>query len=462
MSLTAQEYAAHDAVGLAELLADGQVSAAELEATARSAIDALNPLLNAVVADVQERAPASGGRFGGVPYLVKDLVATVAGASQTEGSAATGENVAETDSLVIARSRSAGLVPVGRTSTSELGILSTAESARFGPTLNPWNPGLSTGGSSGGSAAAVAAGIVPVAYGNDVGGSLRIPASCCGAVGFKPSRGAVPNVPFGQPYGGMVAEFFITRSVRDQQALYDAISGAVPGDSIQPSPAHQLPDRPRVGMSMRPPQGGDTSQECIAAVRRTADMLASIGYEVEESDPPFDQALADAYYTIWTSAHVWFVDTLGRRRGRPIADDELEPSTRHYLVAGRTFTAADLHHALETTAIRSREFAEWTAEHDIWLTPTVADSHVPIGHFTSSSDGQPLRDTQLAPFTWPLNAVGAPAISLPLETTSSGLPIGIQLAARPGADRALLRFAATLEEHRPWTQRRPPIWVANT
>jgi amidase len=473
------ELAELDGVGQAELVRRAEITAEELVAAAIARIERLNPQLNAVVTPLFEqglaatRALPKEGPFAGVPFLVKDLIATCAGVRHTEGSAFLRDHVAERDSELVARFRRAGLVILGKTNTAEFGNASTTEPRLFGPTRNPWDRDRTPGGSSGGSAAAVAAGMVPMAHGNDGGGSLRIPASCCGLFALKPTRGRNPLGPeYGDLYSGLVAEHVLTRSVRDSAAALDATAGPDAGDPhVAPPSARPFseevgadPGRLQIAFSVAAPNGAAVAAECADAVLETARLCAELGHEVSEAAPTADaRALEDAWFELWADGNAWLADRWGRHVGRQPRAEDFEPLTWELQQLGRRRSAAEHLRSVEQLQAGARSIGAFFESYDLWLTPTLAQPPVPIGALDPPAE-DPLGwvglDAGFAPFTATANATGQPAMSLPLHWSADGLPIGSHFTGRFGHEATLLRLAAQLEEARPWRDRRPRISVS--
>jgi amidase len=480
MSL-AREVGSLDLVGQADLVRRGEVTSLELVEAAIERIDALNSRINAVVARLDDAArreaaelalPSTArvaGRLAGTPFLVKDLGAHMAGVPETMGSRALRDHVPDADSPLVRRYREAGLIIVGRTNTPEFGNHSTTEPELFGPTRNPWNQALTTGGSSGGSAAAVAAGIVPAAHGGDGAGSLRIPASCCGVFGLKPSRGRVSRAPGGEEIGGLNVRHAVTRTVRDSAALLDIAAGPVAGDPYRaPAPTRPFLDEVgrdpgvlRVGWTARPPIDVPVDDDCVAAVRRAADLLTSLGHEVEEAAPAFDgEVLVGPLATIWSLGNLVDVKLCEAVLGRSPTDDELEITTRELADHGRTLTALDIAGAVAAFGHATRQFARFFETYDVWLTPTLARRPEPLGVLNQSVGGAVAWqrfDDAFNPFNPIANISGQPAMSLPLHWTEDGLPIGVLVTGGFAAEATLFRLAGQLEAARPWADRRPPI-----
>lgn len=471
-----------DATAQAALVRTGQASPAELVEAAIARIEAVNPQLNAVITPLYEGARAQAasaslpdGPFRGVPFLLKDLAAHSAGDPFHEGMAFLKERAwtESFDTALAARFRAAGLVVVGKANTPELGILPTTEPAAYGPTRNPWDPARSTGGSSGGSAAAVAAGLVPIAHANDGGGSIRIPASECGLVGLKPTRGRVSVGPeFGDVMGGLTCDLVVTRSVRDTATALDAVHGMEPGDPFTaPAPTRPYLDEVgapvaglRIGVLTASPGGAvPVHPDCVAATDAAARLLESLGHRVEASHPKAldEPDFTGHFITCWAAGAAWDLDYWARRTGAAIGPDDVEPLTWALAEVGRSSSAAEWLGAREWLQSNSRAVADWWTEgHDLLLTPTIAEPPPVLGSFDSPADN-PLhglfRAAEVVPFTPPFNVTGQPAISLPLHWNPEGLPIGVQLVAAFGREDLLLRVAAQLEEAQPWSHRWPPI-----
>ena len=470
------DVASLDATAQADLVRRKEVKPIELVDAAIDRIERLNPTLNAVVTPMYDiaRKAASGalpdGPFAGVPFLLKDLLVEYAGVRMTEGSAFLRDYVSDHDTELVARYKRAGLIVVGKTNTPEFGILCTTEPHLFGPAHNPWDTGRTTGGSSGGSAAAVAAGIVAMAHGNDGGGSIRIPASCCGLFGLKPTRGRNPLGPdFGDMFSGLVAEHAITRSVRDSAALLDATSGPDVGDPYWAPP----PERPylqevgadtgrlRIAVTTQAVTDAQVHPDCVAAVRDAAALCADLGHEVLEATPAVDgQIMTQAFITLWSAGCAWTVDDWARRTGRKPSPDLFEPLTWALQETGRQQSASAYLLALQDLQRLSRDAARFFVDYDVWLTPTLAEPPVPLGTVDSPPENPLqglLRAGAYVPFTPICNITGQPAMSVPLYWNGDGLPVGSHFIARFGDEATLFRLAAQLEQARPWADRRPPV-----
>ncbi|MFE6764579.1 amidase [Streptomyces sp. NPDC057689] len=475
------EYVDYDAVGLAELVAEGEVTAAELQAAALDATQAVDPQINAVVetwpAD-DEPEPGSTP-LAGVPFLIKDIGASMAGRRMELGSRLAAGNVARADSFLMLRLRRAGLVTFGRTATSEMAYSITTEPVLYGATRNPWNLERSAGGSSGGAGAAVAAGVVPLAHCTDAAGSLRVPAAYNGLFGLKPTRGRVSMGPdFDELFSGLAVPGSVSRTVRDSAALLDQIRGPEPGDPYfaqQPSrpyteEATRHPGRLRIGVLTQAWGGRRTTAPVADALSRTAGLLESLGHRVEEAEVGLgagweEYVLANA--RLFTANLAATVDELAAAFGRPIDSSTLEPATLAGYQYGQRVSGAQFVAALTMRNRVSRSLARYFDTYDILLTPTVPELPPPLGAYTESAqtlDGLGWIDTVFdhAPFTMPFNMAGTPAMSVPLTADAeTGLPIGMQFAAGYGLESRLFRLAGQLEQASPWSGRVPTVWAGN-
>jgi amidase len=466
-----------DATGQAELVRRGEVSPAELVDGAIARIEKLNPELNAVIHPLFERArgeaagPSGDGPFRGVPFLLKDLGAELAGTPFCEGSAFAGDYRSTETQELTERFQRAGFVICGKTNTPEFGILPTTEPHRFGPSRNPWNINHSTGGSSGGSAAAVASGMVPVAHANDGGGSIRIPAACCGLVGLKPTRARVSSAPqYGDLMGGLVAEHVVTRTVRDAAAILDATAGPVPGDPYWAPPLRgasfaaavgAAPGRLRMGVMTASPAASTVHPDCVVAAEGAAARCESMGHRVEVTTLAVDgDAFTEHFITMWAGGNAWAMADWEGRIGRPATEEDVEPLTWALVQLGRSIDAGRYLRAVQALQRLSRQIARYFEEIDVLITPTLGEPPATLGTF-ESPPGEPLtgllRAAAYVPFTPPFNVTGQPAISLPLHWNGEGLPIGVQFVGRFGDEETLLSLAAQLEEAVPWAGRRPPV-----
>jgi amidase len=473
---TFDEYGSLDAMALAELVRKKEIKPIELIDAAIERIKRLNPVLNAVVTPMYEHARTRtagkipDGPFTGVPFLLKDLGATYAGVRMTMASAAMRDFVPDHDSELVARLKRAGLIILGKTNTPEFGILPTTEPKFFGPCRNPWDTNRTTGGSSGGSSAAVAGRFVPMAHANDGGGSIRIPASCCGIFGLKPTRARNPHGPdFGDVYSGLVIEHAVTRSVRDSAALLDATSGPDVGDPYwAPPPARPFlqeigvaPGKLRIAFSTSVDPNIKTHPDCISAVQDAAKLCSELGHEVEEAAPKFNREIMMQHFmVIWSSGCAWSFDGIALATKKAITPDNVEPLTWALYVMGRNQTASAYLLALSFLQKVARTVARFFLKYDVWLTPTLSEPPLPLGSFESPPE-DPLRGLQRAmqfvPFTPVCNATGQPAMSVPLYWNREGLPIGVHFVGRFGDEATLFRLASQLEKARPWSTRKPPV-----
>ena len=490
------DYGRYDALGLAELVRTGQVSAGELldEALARTA--AINPRINAVIHLMEARARqaiAAGlpeGPFRGVPFLIKDLLAAYAGEPLRCGSRLFREFVPQQDEEITRRYRAAGLVIFGKTNTPELGLTNVTEPELFGPTRNPWNLERTPGGSSGGSAAAVAARIVPAANGSDGGGSIRTPASNCGLVGLKVSRGRVPFGPQGpDPWWGFDSLHALSRTVRDSAALLDATAGDYPQAlSRLPAPERPYleetrrdPGRMRIAFSFDPGLGRSLHAENRRALEATTAVLERLGHEVVEVRLPLPaEEFLDGYVSLVAADVAATLRRAASLVGREATSDDVELATWILAKLGEAQSAADAASALCSMQLFSRSWLGWSSAFDALLTPTVGVPPLPIGAYALStlqrqgvkllaalpagallSQRSKLTEAfaqvfEAAPYTMVANVTGQPSLSLPLHWTDDGLPMGILFTARIGDEATLFRLAAQLEQARPWWNRRPP------
>ncbi len=476
MSTLTEELAFLDATAQADLVRAGQVTAVQLVEAAIERIEATNPRLNAVVTTMYDEAleharSAPGGTFRGVPYLVKDLALEVAGVPFHEGSRFLAGYVSTFDSELVRRLRAAGLVILGKTNTPEFGMAPACEPALFGPTSNPWDPRRSTSGSSGGSAAAVAAGLVPMAHGNDLGGSIRYPASACGLFGLKPTRARNPLGPeYGDVVSGWAVEHALTRSVRDSAALLDATAGPATGDPYAAPPptgpfaaeVHREPGRLRIAYSAVTAAGAPGHPDCVHALEEAVALCASLGHDVVEAPlPGLTSEIGAAIGTVFDSAVSWILRYWIRRIGRNPRDAEIEPLTRAYWERGEHITAGEYLTAIEDLQRFSRVIAGFLTGFDCFMTPTMSTPPPPLGHITSTAD-DPFRALRHGGPTVEYagvvaNITGGPAMSVPLSWNDDGLPIGIHVLGRFGDEATLLRLAGQLERAQPWAHRTPLV-----
>ncbi len=477
MTSLLDDFAMLDGVGTANLVRSGQVKAVEVTEAAIRRIEALNPALNAVITPMYEQALAAASRvasdapLAGVPFLAKDLITEINGVGFSEGSRFVHGTVSRYTSELVHRWRRAGLVVLGKTNTPEFGMVPACEPVLHGPTRNPWDLDRSTSGSSGGSAAAVASGTVPMAHGNDLGGSLRYPASACGLFGLKPTRARNPLGPeYGDAAGGWAVEHALTRTVRDSAVLLDATSGPDLGDPyVAPAPGRPFAAevgaevaRLRIGFTARTPEGVVPHPDCAAALDDAVALCESLGHEVVEADlPGLSPDVGASIGTIFCAATAWIVHYWIDRLGREPGEDDLEPLTRAYWDMGRAVPAAAYLRAQERCQRFAREVARLLASVDVWLTPTLSTPPARIGQITSTPE-QPLRALHVGGRTVAYagvvaNITGNPAMSVPLFWNADGLPIGVHFLGRFADEATLFRLAAQLEAARPWADRRPPV-----
>ena len=474
------EYTQYDGLGLAALVRQGEVSAAELQACALQAIESINPRINAVVGHwPADGAPAnSAGPFAGVPFLIKDIAITMAGKQVELGSRLAAGNVAQTDSFLMTQFRQAGLVTLGRTNTPEMAFATTTEPLLHGATRNPWNLERSAGGSSGGAAAAVAAGIVPLAHATDAAGSIRVPASSNGLFGLKPSRGRVSNGPaMDEIFSGLGVQLGVSRSVRDSAALLDAVQGAMPGEPyLTAAPGHTwlsqvelAPGRLRIGVMRDASDGQRPEAEVSAALDGCVRLLESLGHHVEEAALPLGvswDAFVLANARIWCANLVGWIDGLAQGLGRAISLDTLEPATLACYRYGKQVTAAEFVSALDIRNTVTRQAGAFFGQYEVLLSPTLPCLPWQLGKYAenqASMDGLAwtARLFEHSPYTPLANVAGLPAMSVPLGMSRDGLPIGMQFMAGYGRDGCLLRLAGQLERAAPWLQRRPLVWAGS-
>ncbi|GGM46376.1 putative amidase [Longimycelium tulufanense] len=489
-----EEYRRFDALGLAELVARGEVSAAELLETALVRAERVNPRINAIVRTMETQAKERvsqdlSGPFAGVPFLIKDLHQDFAGEPTAGGCRPLAGHPVLESSATVRRWLDAGLVIFGKTNTPEFGAKGVTEPDLFGPTRNPWALDRTPGGSSGGSAAAVAAGIVPVAGANDGGGSIRIPAGCCGLFGLKPGRGLVSSGPaFGELLHGAATNGVLSRTVRDTAAMLDVLVGpeadspygVTPPEQSYLSQLGQPPGRLRIGFSHRSALNPRVHPDAVAAVTGAAELLAELGHVVEPAEVDYDdEELAHDFLTAWFATMAALVRDIGNRTGCRLGDFEFD--TQIMTGLGRLTTAPDYIIAHMRWHLYVRALADFHSRYDLLLTPTLSRPPIPIG-----SLGTPpllrvagkavlrLRLTRLlrrlgvvnkvirdnlgwVPYTQLANLTGRPAMSVPTYWTADNLPLGVQFVAPLGGEGLLLRLAAQIEEARPWANRFPPL-----
>ncbi|AYF76184.1 amidase [Nocardia yunnanensis] len=487
------EYLGYDAVGLADLVARGEVHPTELLELALARCARVNPSLNAISLLMEEvgtrlaQRPDPSGPLAGVPFLLKDLAQDFAGYPTSGGTGPLRSVPAERHSLTVERWLAAGLVIFGKTTTPEFGSKAITETGAFGATRNPWDLGRTPGGSSGGSAAAVAAGIVPVAGASDGGGSIRIPAACTGLFGLKAGRGLIPGGPaVGDPLFGAVTEGVLSRSVRDTAVMLDILSPPDPG-----APYHvPRPDRPfrdavtepprrlRIGFTSESPLGTPVDADAVRAVTDAAALLADLGHTVEPAGPAIDgRQLAHDFMSVWTASVATRIDEACRVSGSRPGDFDID--TQVLAAVGRSAGAPDLLRAHARWNDYTRILADFHERYDLLLTPALGEPPIRIGQNRTPAlagavlspllrlgVGNVLARTDFyrelvtanlsaVPFTQLANITGRPAMSVPTYWTAAGLPLGTQFVGAPGSEFLLLQLAAELEAARPWADRRP-------
>ena len=493
------EYDRYDALGLAELVRTKQVSPSDLVEESITRIERLNPKINAVVTPLFDQARAAAkanlpdGPFTGVPFLMKDLLAALAGVRLSNGSKAFKNYVPDYDSELVKRWKASGVVILGKTNTPEFGLLGVTEPELFGPTRNPWDLEHTPGGSSGGSAAAIASGMVPMASGGDGGGSIRIPSCYCGLFGLKPTRGRTPIGPtHAEAWQGAAIEHVLTRSVRDCAAMLDATQGADPGApyAITPpeqpylSTMNQAPPKLKVAFTDKSPLGTDVHPECVKAVRDAAKLLEELGHSVEEAQPDIDGLrLANCYLNMYfgeIAADIAELETVLHRKAKP---SDVEPLTWTLGVLGRAYSAGEFVLIKRYWNTAARNMARFFQTYDLYLTPTVAQPPARIGELVPKPAemtlmkivntfnlGKLLRASGITdklateslsrtPFTQLVNLTGLPAMSVPLHWTPDGLPLGTHFIAPHGGETLLFQVAAQLEQARPWFDKRPHLKI---
>ncbi|CAM5763542.1 amidase [Labrys miyagiensis] len=467
-------YANSDALDLAGLVKRGEVSPMELVEAAIALVEHLNPKLNAVIHRLYDVGRASAAMvnreapFAGVPFLIKELVTSWKGAPFTNSSRYLKGIVAAGDSEIVRRIKAAGLVTIGKSNAPEFGLSIATEPKLYGTTRNPWRDEITVGGSSGGAAAAVAARMVPIADASDGAGSIRIPASCCGIVGLKPSRGRITLSPAVDCWYGGVHSLCCARSVRDTAAYLDALAGGLPGDPYTPpepedswlSLSTRMPRRLRIGFTVTPPNGAPIDPRVKAAVLATAKELEGFGHIVEEHGMPFDANAA------WkTYAHMIAVELaaefewLETKVGRPVTREDVEAVTWEFIERGRSIRGTDHARSVEDLRRIGRIIASDLLPYDILVTPTLTQLPRPVGYYDM---GETDLDRYLsrwmdAVFAFPFNISGLPAISLPLGWTPDEIPIGVQLVGRYGDEATVLAASTQLETAMPWKDRRPLV-----
>ncbi len=478
-TLSAAEYATLDGVALAEMIAKGQVTVAEVAASARAAIDRANPAINALVELYEDRfaTPEAGlqpGPLYGVPFAIKDEGNHFGGRKCENASRLCEGYVVPEDDNFARLVKSSGVNLIGRSHTPEYSMALSADTVLYGATSNPWKLGYSTSGSSGGAAAAVASGMVPIAHASDLGGSTRGPAAWCGTVGLHPSRGRVSAGPNESESGfGMAQSSVLTRTMRDAAVMLESLSKPCPGDPfIIRRPHGSYVDylegpgrRLKIGWSAHSLIDAPVDREIAATVQTTAHQLEALGHHVEEASPTFDMVEMDRMLTdLWYFQFDKYLDCLGERSGRKVGPDTVERATLMFYEWSKARTIDAYFKAMEDLNRFRRQIGVWFADYDIWLSPTCAQVSQPNGVYGMNIDVPPeeflQHEQETCQFMVWANVCGAPAISLPLALHSNGLPIGVQLGAKPGHEEHLIGLGAQLEQAMPWAGRTPPLHVS--
>lgn len=496
---TFPEFHKYDGLGLGELVRSKQVSPSELVEEAISRIEAYTPRINAVICKMYEqahKATLSGlpdGPFKGVPFLQKDMHATVEGVPTSSGTRMLKDIPQPHDSEIIRRYRAAGVILLGKTNVPEFSLLPYTEPEAFGPTNNPWDLTRTVGGSSGGSAAAVAARLVPLAGGADGGGSIRIPSACCGVFGLKPTRGRTPTGPdVGDIWRGFAQEHVLTRSVRDSAAMLDAIAGPDVGAPYWASSPdrpylHEVttePGRLRIAYTSQPFLGHSVHADCLKGLEATARLLEQLGHEVVEAAPQIDrEAFAIAFLTMIAAETRDEIDWAAHMAGRKTRYSDFETGTTALALLGQAFSAGEYAKALNYLLAASRGIGRFFEDYDVLLTPTLAEPPILTGSLQPSGSERlmigligrlnaawlldalgvikPLaaKTFDFIPYTAVFNVTGQPAMSVPLCWNEAGLPIGMHFIGRFGDETTLFRLAGQLERAQPWADRAPTAYL---
>jgi len=475
LSGLALEYDKYDGLGLADLIAKKKISPLELLNAVRQRVELLNPKLNALChlffdkAEAQINESLGTGPFRGVPFVLKDLGVYLSGTITSAGSRVWKNNVAQFDSTLVARHKQAGLVIFGKSNSPELGLTFTTESVLFGQTRNPWDLERTAGGSSGGSAVLVASRVVPMAHGSDGGGSIRVPASCCGVFGFKPTRGRVPLGPTQfEGWNGLAHHHALTISVRDSAALLDATGGQELGSPyLSPAPLHPFlgeigadPGRLRIALVTATPDGVTLDAECKNAALDAAKLCEGLGHKVEETTLPIDRVLfRDAFVTVIQVSLARTLDDASAILGRAATEQDVEEATWAWAQAGRSIPSVSYSRAIATLHQVGLAMAKFHQNCDVVLSPTLAKPPVALGVLSLSQNvaSWGKAAAEFSVYTQLYNATGQPSMSVPLYWTPTGLPIGVMFSGRFGEDATLFRLAAQLEKARPWMKRKPAL-----
>lgn len=470
-----KEYDSYDGVGLAQLVCSGEVSPLELLEEAIARTERVNGELNGVVCKLYDEARAAvdrglpQGSFSGVPFLLKDLDVSMKGTPCSNGSAMWRDAMADQDSTLVERYKAAGLVVFGKTNSPELGLNPVTEPTVHGPSRNPWDIDMTPGGSSGGSAAMVAGGVLPFAHASDGGGSIRIPSSCCGLVGLKPSRARVPHGPGrAESWAGQSTSHVVSRTVRDCAAVLDATAGPECGEPYSAphysgsflEAAANAPGKLRIAFCREKWGHGSHHEDVLTGLERTIELLEELGHQVEESRPEFDgETAGSAAYTVICVSTALKVQQRAAELGCPVEELDMEDGTRLVVAMGNATSATEYAGAIQFNHSLGRIFGNFHKQYDVILTPTLSSPPVAIGYLgdvTPEKYGERifgfLGDTPV------FNQTGQPSMSLPLHWNKEDLPVGMMFSGAYGNDALLLQLAGQLEKAVPWRHRRPPLW----
>ncbi len=474
MTNAAMDYDQYDGLGLAELIRAKQITPFELLHAVEQRLEAVNPKLNAFASLFFDQAEAAikqglpAGLFHGVPFALKDLGLNLTGTVTSYGSRVWKDNLASSDSTLVTRYKNAGLVIFGKTTSPELGLTTTTESAVYGKTRNPWNLERTSGGSSGGASAAVASRILPMGHASDGGGSIRIPASCCGLFGLKPTRGRVPMGPAAlEGWNGCSAHHAVTISVRDSAALLDISQGAELGAPYTcPPPARPFLQevgadvgKLRIAFAITPPGDVAVDPACRQAAEEAAKLCESLGHKVEEARPPIDNALfRQSFLTVITVSMARTLEDAANMLGHEVTENDVEPATWAMYQHGRTISSIAYSRSIANMHQIGLAMAKWQEAYDVILSPTLAKPPVKLGVLSLDDPARYGKEiSEFSPFTALYNVTGQPSMSVPLHWTADGLPVGVMFSARFGDEATLFRLAAQLEKAKPWAQRKPAV-----
>lgn len=472
-----ETYFQKDGLALGEMVRRGEVSALELLETAIARAEVVNPKINAIVYRFYERARDSARSFkpgdqpfAGVPLLLKDILGNCEGAPTRSASSFLPDAPATSDSYLVARFKQAGFIPFAKTNVPEFGLPPITEPRLYGAARNPWDVNRTPGGSSGGSAAAVAAGVAPVAHANDGGGSIRIPAACCGLVGLKPTRGRNSVGPdLGDIMNGLVVEHVVSRTVRDTAATLDATAGYMTGDPYAtPHPSRTFiseissqPRKLRIAFTTKAPYGVVLEPEIVNAAQETARLCEQLGHQVEEAGFDLDSIrLGPSFLTVYSAGLAANIESAARHAGREPQQKDFEAMTWNFYRRAKEFTGAQYLMAVTALQRAGRAFGKFFENYDVWLTPSLGSLPLPVGTIDFNDPQASFADRRIAGFALynPLyNVSGQPAITLPLASSKEGLPIGMMFGGRYAEEATLLQLAGQLEAARPWIQKRPKL-----